>query len=97
MIQYVIEALDHTDADGLSRRMAVREKHLAGAAALRGTGNYILGGAKLDDSGKMIGSTMVLQFETEAEFQAYYDAEPYIINNVWGEINVYKFRVAPVQ
>jgi uncharacterized protein len=97
MIQFVIEALDHTDADGLSRRMAVRDKHLAGAAALRGTGNYILGGAKLDDSGKMIGSTMVLQFETEAAFKAYFDAEPYVIHNVWGKIDVYKFRVAAVQ
>ncbi len=96
MIQFVIEALDHTDAEGLSRRMAVREKHLAGAAALKHSGNYILGGAKLDDEGKMIGSTMVLQFETEADFKAYFAEEPYIKGNVWGKTDVYKFRVANV-
>jgi uncharacterized protein len=97
MIQFVIEALDHTDDEGLSRRMAVRDKHLAGAAALRHSGNYILGGAKIDDAGKMIGSTMVLQFETEADFKAYFDQEPYVIGNVWGKIDVFKFRVAAVQ
>jgi uncharacterized protein len=97
MIQFVIEALDHTDDEGLSRRMAVRDKHLAGAAALRHSGNYILGGAKIDDAGKMIGSTMVLQFETEADFKAYFAQEPYVKGNVWGKIDVFKFRVAAVQ
>jgi uncharacterized protein len=96
MIQYVIEALDHTDADSLNRRMAIRDKHLTGASALKANGQFILGGAKLDDAGKMIGSTMVLQFPTEADFQAYYAQEPYITGGVWGEIKVYKFRVATV-
>ena len=96
MIQYVIEALDHTDAEGLSRRLAVREKHLAGAAALKANGHYVLGGAKLDEDGKMIGSTMVLQFPTQADFDAYYAQEPYITGKVWGDVKIYKFRVASV-
>jgi uncharacterized protein len=96
MIQFVIEALDHTDEESLSRRMAVLEKHLAGAAALRHSGNYILGGAKINDDGQMIGSTMVLQFETEADFKTYFAHEPYVTGNVWGKIDVYKFRVAPI-
>ena len=96
MIQYIIEALDCTDAEGLSRRMAVREKHLAGASALRANGHYILGGAKLDDDGKMIGSTMVLQFPTQEDFDAYYAQEPYITGKVWGDIKVYKFRLANI-
>jgi uncharacterized protein len=97
MIQFLIEALDHTDEEGLSRRMAVREKHLAGAAALKSNGNYILGGAKIDDEGKMIGSMMVLQFPTEADFKAYFAEEPYVKGNVWGKIDVFKFRVAAVK
>ena len=96
MIQYVIEALDHTDAEGLSRRLAVREKHLAEAAALKTNGHYVFGGAKLDDDGKMIGSTMVVQFPNQADFDAYYAQEPYITGKVWGEVKIYKFRVASV-
>lgn len=96
MIQYVIEALDHTDSESLNRRRTIREKHLAGAAALKTNGQFIIGGAKLNEEGKMIGSTMILQFSTEADFDAYYAQEPYITGNVWGEIKVYKFRVATV-
>ncbi|MDZ7880372.1 MAG: YciI family protein [Saprospiraceae bacterium] len=96
MIQFVIEALDHTDAEGLNRRMAVREKHLEGASVLKHNGNYVVAGAKLDSDGKMIGSTMVVQFPTEADFKAYFDNEPYVKGNVWGKINVYKFRVANI-
>ena len=96
MIQYVIEALDHTDAEGLNRRMVIREKHLAGAAALKANGQFILGGAKLNEEGKMIGSTMILQFSTEADFQAHYAQEPYVTGKVWNEIKVHKFRIATV-
>ena len=96
MIQYVIEALDYTDSEGLSRRMAMREKHLAGAAALKTNGQFILGGAKLNKAGKMIGSTLILQFPTEADFDAYYAQEPYITGKVWNKIKVYKFRVATI-
>ena len=96
MIQYVIEALDHTDSEGLNRRMAIREKHFAGTAALKANGQFIIGGAKLNEEGKMIGSTMILQLLSEADFQAYYAQEPYITGKVWNEIKVYKFRVATV-
>ena len=96
MIQFVIEAIDHTDAEGLSRRMAVRAKHLEGMAVLKANGQFLIGGAKINDEGKMIGSTMVVQFPTENDFEAYFKQEPYVTGNVWGKINVYKFRVAPI-
>ena len=96
MIQFVIEAIDHTDAEGLSRRMAVRAKHLEGMAVLKANGQFLIGGAKINDEGKMIGSTMVVQFPTETDFDAYFKQEPYVTGNVWGKINVYKFRVAPI-
>jgi uncharacterized protein len=94
MIQFIIEALDGTDSEAINRRMAARPSHLAGAKTLKDSGNYILGGAKVDDAGKMIGSTMVLQFETEEDFNRYYAQEPYVVGRVWDTIKVYKFRVA---
>ncbi len=96
MIQFVIEALDGTDNEALNRRMTHRPAHFEAMKRLRETGNYVLGGAKLDDSDKMIGSTVVLQFETEADFQAYYAQEPYIVGKVWETIHVYKFRMANI-
>lgn len=96
MIQYLIHALDHTDAGALDRRMAARPAHFEGATKLKANGNFVIGSALLDDSGKMIGSTMIVQFDTEEDFQAYYKAEPYVSQGVWNDIKVYKTRVAQI-
>lgn len=97
MQQYTIFALDHTDEDAINRRLAVRPNHLHGASVLKKAGNLVMGGALLDEAGKMIGSNMIVQFETEEEFQAYLKVEPYITGNVWDKITIYPFRMATVE
>ncbi|OOQ61089.1 YciI family protein [Mucilaginibacter pedocola] len=96
MNQYLITAYDFTDEHALERRMAIRPHHLDGASALKANGNFILGGAMLNDEGKMIGSTMVLQFETEEELEAWKQGEPYITQKVWETVDVKPFKVATV-
>lgn len=96
MKQYVITAYDHTDEGALDRRMQVRPKHLEGAARLRQTGNYVLGGAILDDAGRMTGSVMVLQFDTDEELEAWKATEPYIVENIWETVDIKPFKVANV-
>jgi uncharacterized protein YciI len=94
MNQYLVTGYDYTDEGALERRMNVRQHHLDGTVALRETGNYILGGAILDDAGKMIGSVMVLQFETEEQLEAWKKQEPYITQKIWETIDVKPFKVA---
>jgi uncharacterized protein YciI len=94
MNQYLITGYDYTDEGALDRRMAVRPKHLDGTIAMRETGNYILGGAILDDAGRMIGSAMVLQFESEDGLEAWKQQEPYIVNKIWETVDVKPFKVA---
>ncbi len=96
MIQFNIYALDYTDTDALNRRMSARPAHVEGAKFLKENNNFIIGAALLDDAGKMIGSNMIVQFETEAEFYAYLKSEPYVTGAVWGNITVRKTRVAPI-
>ncbi len=96
MKQFVIYAKDGIDEQAIDRRMAVRPTHFEGIKKLKEGGNYILGGAILDDNGKMIGSTMILQFETEEEFKNWYNNEPYITGNIWEKIEVSPYRVAVV-
>lgn len=96
MNQYVIIARDGTDEQAIARRMAARPTHLAGVKTLKEKNQYISGGAILDDNGKMIGSVMIAQFETDEEMQAWYNSEPYITQNVWQAIEVKSFRVANV-
>jgi uncharacterized protein len=50
----------------------------------------------LNDDEKMIGSTMILQFEDPQELQNWIDSEPYIQQKVWEKFEVKPFRVANV-
>lgn len=96
MRQYLIIAQDGKDDGALNRRREVRPLHLAGAKKLKQNGNFVIGGAILDDDGNMRGSIMIVQFETPADFQKWHDNEPYITGGVWKEIEVKPFRVAEV-
>jgi uncharacterized protein len=96
MKQYLIIAQDGKDEEALDRRKEVRPLHLAGAKKLKADGNFVIGGAMLDDENNMRGSIMIVQFETQDDFQKWYDHEPYITQGVWKSIEVKPFRVADV-
>lgn len=96
MNQYLIIAYDGTHENALDNRMNVRPSHLEGVKKMKEKGNFILGGAILNDEGKMIGSTMILQFEDPIELQNWMDSEPYIQQKVWEKFDVKPFRVANV-
>ncbi|MBC7400244.1 MAG: hypothetical protein H7289_09885 [Mucilaginibacter sp.] len=96
MDQYLITAYDYTDEGAFERRMGVRPHHLDGAKDLKAKGNYVIGGAMLNEEGKMIGSTMVLQFENEEELEAWKQGEPYITQKIWESVDIKPFKVANV-
>jgi uncharacterized protein YciI len=96
MKQYLVIAHDGKDDEALERRKNFRPNHLAGAKKLKENNNFIIGGAMLDDEENMRGSIMIVQFETQEDFQKWYDNEPYITGGVWKEIEVKPFRVAEV-
>lgn len=96
MKQYLIHAWDHTDKDALERRMVARPLHFEVARALKSSGNFIVGGAMLNEKGTMIGSTLILQFKTEAELERWKEHEPYITMGVWDKVDVNAFRIADV-
>ena len=95
-MRYVIHAYDHTDADALDRRMQVRTDHLAFIRQLKTAGRFIFGGALLDSDGKMIGSMLLLDMESEVQLQDYLRTDPYIVQGVWDKIDVKPFRQADV-
>ncbi|MBO0934055.1 YciI family protein [Fibrella aquatilis] len=93
-MQYLVHAYDHTDSDALSRRMAVRADHLAGAARLKAGGQLILAGALLNTDNQMIGSMMLFNFETDEQLRNWQANEPYIQRGVWDKIDIKPFREA---
>jgi uncharacterized protein YciI len=96
MNQYIITAYDHTDSGALERRMNIRPAHLEGAKLLKEKGNFLFGGAYLDENGKMIGSVMIMQFETDADLETWKQHEPYITRKIWESYEIKPFKVAAV-
>ena len=93
-MQYVVHALDFPDA--LERRLSVREAHLDGVRRMKAAGTFHLGGALLDDEGRMIGSMMLVEFATREELDRWLDGEVYVTGRVWERIDVRPFRMAPI-
>ncbi|GGK56001.1 hypothetical protein GCM10011405_00100 [Rufibacter glacialis] len=90
----MITALDYTDAQALERRMAARPFHLELAKKMKASGNLILGGAMLSPEEKMIGSTLVVEFEGEEAIQQWLAEEPYLLQKVWEKVDIKPFKVA---
>jgi uncharacterized protein YciI len=96
MDQYLITGYDYTDTGALQRRMNVRPHHLDAIKEMKEKGNYVLGGAILNAGGNMIGTVMIIQFETEEGLTAWKQNEPYITQKIWETVDVKPFRVANV-
>jgi uncharacterized protein len=96
-VQFVVTALDYTDADALNRRMANREQHLNGVKKLIAEGRFLSGGAMLDEAGKMIGSTLHVDFPTRAELDAQLRQDPYVSGRVWEKIEVGQVKLVPLK
>lgn len=96
MQQYVIIARDGTDEAALDRRMKVRPDHFATARELKSKNQFVTGGAMLDEAGKMSGSVIIVQFETEDELNDWLSQEPYLTGKVWQQVEIRPFRVADI-
>jgi uncharacterized protein YciI len=96
MNQYLVTGYDFQDDSALDRRMAVRPQHLEGVKKLKAAGNYVIGGAMLSEDGRIIGSTMIVQFESLAELNAWRESEVYMTGKVWEKVDVQPFKVAEV-
>ena len=92
---FVILAKDYTDDAALDRRMAARDAHLALSDEAVKRGEQLMGAAMLDADGKMVGSTMVVDFPTRADVDAWLAEEPYVTGNVWESIEVLSCNIGP--
>ena len=56
-------------------------------------GKIVNAGALMEDE-KMVGSTLLIDFENEDEIDQWLENEPYVQNNVW---NMDEFQIVPVK
>jgi uncharacterized protein len=95
-MQFLLIAYDGTDPRALDRRLKVREEHFEKIAKLKRNGEFVFGGAILDDEGKMTGSMIVYEFPDHKSLDASLLDEPYFTKGVWEQITIKPFRSAKV-
>ena len=94
-MQFLVLGFDGTDSDAPDRRKSARPGHLARAQELDDAGALHFGAALIDDDGNMIGSVMVVEFNSEEELHAkWLDAEPYCLQGVWKKTEIRPIRIA---
>jgi uncharacterized protein YciI len=94
-MQFVVIAHDAKDEKALERRLTVREKHLEFAGEMFKQGKWLFASALLDEEGKMNGSVIACDFESEEELKRLWlDDEAYVIGNVWQDITIRKAKIA---
>ncbi len=93
-MQFLITAYDGSDDNAQERRAAARPAHIDGAQVLKDSGRLLIGGAILDESGQMIGSSLIVEFDDREALDEWLNNDPYVTGNVWQDISVLPFRVA---
>jgi uncharacterized protein len=93
MPQFVVIGHDYTDEDALNRRMAVRDAHLKVCADSVAAGTQLIGAAMMDESGKMNGSVMIMNFPDRAALDDWLAREPYVTGKVWERVEVTPCKV----
>jgi hypothetical protein len=95
-MQFIVTAYDFEDDDAINRRLSSREAHLSGIEKMVKTGTFLSGGAILDESGKMIGSSLHVEFASRAEVEAWIKRDPYTTGKVWDQVTVNEGVLFPV-
>jgi uncharacterized protein YciI len=96
-MQFLLLAYDGTDPEALQRRLNVREEHLKRISLLKSSGEFLFGGAILDDNGKMIGSMIVYDFPDRQSLEERLKDEPYLTGKVWEKTEIKPFRLAKME
>jgi hypothetical protein len=96
-MQFLLVAYDGTDSEALDRRMKSRPEHLEKIAVVKRAGQFLCGGAILNDEGNMIGSMILYEAENRLELDRLLENEPYIYNKVWERVDIRPFRMAKIE
>lgn len=90
-MQYLVIAYDNIGV--LEKRLEVREEHVKGARKLIAEGKIITAAALIEED-EMVGSTLYVNFESDAELNEWLENEPYVTNGVW---NMDDFQIVPIK
>ncbi len=93
-MNFLIVAYDGKDKDALERRMRVRPDHFSNVMRIKETGHVHCAGGITNETGQLIGSMLMVSFDTREQLDDYLKTEPYVVNNVWQDIRIDTCNVA---
>ena len=93
---FIVLGYDGTDEGALERRLAERDAHLAGAKALKESGNLLFAAALQNDKEEMCGSMLAMSFDSRADLDAWFNTEPYVLGKVWERTEIHPCAVPPM-
>jgi len=96
-MQFLLIAYDGTDPGAPERRLKVRGEHFEKIGKLKKAGEFLSGGAILNENGNMIGSMIVYEFPDRQSLEERLKDEPYITEGVWKKIEILPFRLARIE
>lgn len=95
-MHFIITGHDGSDDQALERRINAREEHMLGVAEMVKQKKLLYAAALLNDEGTMIGSAMIVDFESRDELDRYIETEPYVTGEVWENIDVKPCKIPPL-
>jgi len=95
MPQFLLLGYDGNDDQALQRRLNARNDHIALGDKLVESGKMKYGAAILDADDKMIGSVLVLEYESREMLDEWLKIEPYVVGEVWKDISIIPCKVGP--
>jgi len=96
-MQFLLIAYDGTDQGAMERRLKVRSGHLTRIESLKKAGEFLFGGAILNEQGTMIGSMIVYDYPDRESLDEQLKSEPYIIGGVWVKVDIQPFKHAKIE
>ena len=95
-MQFVVTAYDGKDEGAYERRMSIRPQHLENMSKLNENGHVICAGGMTNSEGKLIGSVLIMEYESREQLDDYLANEPYVVAGVWQKIEVETMNVVLV-
>lgn len=92
-MQFIVTGYDGTDENAQARRMAIRDTHMALAKQMKDKGELLYAAALVDETDKMTGSVMIMEFDDRAALEVWLKVEPYITGDVWKTVDIKPCKV----
>lgn len=94
-MKYLVIGRDGSDPKAPARRAAVRPAHLELGNQLREEKKHLFGVALQNEEGGLIGSVLLVDFESREKLNEWLKVEPYVTGKVWKNIEVTPCIIGP--